>query len=436
MKSNYDFLTEALKNLDEKYIAETAECLSVPKNSSGRNITIDSEELIEIKNGIRKSNCVSAIIAVAAVFICVIVTSMFLIMNDNRVQALGSTPSDGFSDYSENNQSTQSKNENPSPDAGNNDFSELSNTVIQNMTKIDENTLLTDTEKYLQLVDLTDYKIVKEIPKSKTLIVQKFDGGFMIIDSDNFYEIYDVKGNKIKHIDIPKIQLEDRERTAINKMTLCISDDGKNIAYYGYKGLCINSVDLDNEIVMQTAEEVNDGFGEYPLMTKPYAYKNGIIYGEASKINQELNKNEFFFASFDTKTKEWKIYHKLDDKQQIFTHYYPFAENSFIIIDAGANSQATEGKLHYFVIGDTEMNEFVCEEGYESTKAFISGNAKYILTTYEHSMNEAEIKLYDTSTGEALISEKADHNVQTAYIDEESRKLYIAGSGNFIVKNF
>ena len=170
-------------------------------------------------------------------------------------------------------------------------------------------------------------------------------------------------------------------------------------------------------------------------MTRCLKYVDDTSYGEAAKYISGTGENEFFFASLDTKTKEWTIYYKLNDDQQIFNQD-DFTANSFLIVDEGANSQATEGKLHYFVIGDTEMKEFICEEGYESTNAFISGNAKYILTTYGHSMNEAEIKLYDTSTGEVLISEKMDHNVQTAYIDEESRKLYIAGRGNFIVKDF
>ena len=303
------------------------------------------------------------------------------------------------------------------------------------MTKINENTLLAETDEFLQLIDLNTYKVIKEIPRSDILLIQKFDGGFMTVHDGYFYEIYDIKGNITKRVDIPMRQREDGEIPAIDNMSICISTDGKNVAYYGYKGFCTNSVDLDNEVVLQTSEEVNSGFGAYPLMTKPYVYKDGIVYGEASKINQELNKNEFFFASFDTKTKEWKIYYKLDDKQQIFTHYYPFAENSFIIIDAGANSEYTEGKLHYFTIEDTEMKEFICEEGYESTNAFISPNAKYILTTREQTFGDAEIKLYDVKTGKVLLKQKTSNSALGAYIDENERKLYVQ-CGEFLVLDF
>ena len=445
MKSNYDFLTEALKNLDEKYIAETAECLSVPKNSSGRNITIDSEDLIEIKNGIRKSNCVSAIIAVAAVFVCVIVTSMFLIMNDNRVQALGSTPSDGFSDYSENNQSTQSKNENPSPDASNNDLSELSNTVIQNMTKIDENTLLAIGQDNLVLADTNTCKIIKKIPRTNGMYVQKFDGGFITIDTRHescSYNVYDNKGEKIKHVNIPMKKSDSdnpefsvhKEIPTIELTTFRISSDGEKVVYYGDNGLCTNSVELDNETVIQGTDEISEGFDKFYQMTKCLLYIDEIIYGEAVKYNSETDENEQFFASMNLKTKEWKYYQSLDDGPWIGIKN-DFVDNSFLIT-GGYGDYSTEGMLLYMTLGDATLKEFMCEENYEGVIAFISDNANFLLTTHEHSINDAEIKLYDVKTGEVLLKQKTDYHAQTAYIDENERKLYVVCGTEFSVFDF
>ena len=111
-------------------------------------------------------------------------------------------------------------------------------------------------------------------------------------------------------------------------------------------------------------------------------------------------------------------------------------DNSVIIVDAKGDDRYTEGKLYYLSIGETELKEFTCEEGYESVTAFISDNAKYILTTHPFSDFEAEIKLYDVKSGEVLLNKKVSNNALTAYIDENIRKLYVVCGTEFSVFDF
>ncbi|MBQ2797857.1 MAG: hypothetical protein IJF09_00555 [Ruminiclostridium sp.] len=84
-------LAQAMDALDEKYAIETAECLLVPKKSSERNVIINAEDLVEMKIKSKKSGFIAKIVAVAAAFICVATVSVFLIMNNNKVQVLGSS---------------------------------------------------------------------------------------------------------------------------------------------------------------------------------------------------------------------------------------------------------------------------------------------------------------------------------------------------------
>ena len=318
------------------------------------------------------------------------------------------------------------------------------NAFIQEITKIDENTLLAKHTDFIQLIDSNTYKIIKEIPGSDIVLVRRFCKGFVTISNSNFFEVFDLKGDMISHVDLParKPEGEELEYYApddkvplVNSFSLCISTDGDKVVYYSDKGLCTNNIAFDNEVVIHTKDEVNGGYKDLPIMIKPLLYKNDILYGEARKYNHTTNASEFFFASMNLKTKEWTIYQKLNKEQQIFS-CDSFPENSFLIVDAGADYRFTEGKLSYFTIGDNEMSEFVCEEQYESIRAFISDNANFILTTHEHSINDAEIKLYDVKTGEVLLKQKVEYHAQTTYIDEDARKLYAVCGTEFSVFDF
>ena len=164
-------------------------------------------------------------------------------------------------------------------------------------------------------------------------------------------------------------------------------------------------------------------------------YKEDLIYGTASKFNSEINKMEFFFASINSKTKEWTIYCKLNDDQQLFAHPCPFVDNSFITPYADAYYGFSDRNLPYLLVGDKELRKFTCEEGDESTNAFISPNGKYILTSRSFSDFDAEIKLYDVKTGEVLLKQKTSNSALGAYIDENGRKLYVK-CGEFLVLDF
>ena len=119
-----------------------------------------------------------------------------------------------------------------------------------------------------------------------------------------------------------------------------------------------------------------------------------------------------------------------------------FVEDSFIIGDIGADQRFTEGKLYYMSVGDKELKEFQCEESIESINGYISDNAKYILTAYEHQDENTGagldwgIKLYDAETGEILLKKEVFFYRIIAYIDEATRTLYIENGVQFYALDF
>ena len=101
MKELYDILTEAVDCIDQKYAEEAAESFSVKEQCSFGNITINAEDLIEMKKEVKKTNCLARIAAVAAAFMCVAVVSVFLVINNNKVQVLGNMESDSSNSISD-----------------------------------------------------------------------------------------------------------------------------------------------------------------------------------------------------------------------------------------------------------------------------------------------------------------------------------------------
>ena len=415
MNDIYDIITEAIDGIEEEYTLKAAERFFVAENGSKGNTTINAEDLIEVKNQTERARKAS-FVAVAAAIVCVVSVAVFFITNNNKVlvrDVMGTEP------YS----------------------SKITAGVsIQSVTKIDKNTLLAVHNYYIQLIDVNSYKVIKEIPVSAGALTKKIDNGFVIIDvryENCSFEIFDASGNMTKHVDIPRSASGGssyNETPVIDPLTICVSADGKSVVYYGDDGFCINSVELDNEIVLQPAEEFSGDIREVNQMTQFILYKDGVIYGKARKVNN-ANRFDYFFASFDVKTRDWKFYYSLNEKRKLFVQD-KFVENTFLTVDAVANPKYAEGKLYYSTIGSAKHKEFICEETYESIRAFISCNASYILTTHQHSMNDAEIKLYDVKTGEVIFTKKTYADARTAYIDENAKKLYFVCGGDLFVLDF
>lgn len=84
MKELHDILASAMDYLDEEYSAEAAECFSLKSSKDLVYHSINSEELIEMKNETKKTSNIAKIVAVAAAFMCVVAVSVFLIMNNNN----------------------------------------------------------------------------------------------------------------------------------------------------------------------------------------------------------------------------------------------------------------------------------------------------------------------------------------------------------------
>ena len=49
MKTIYDAMTEAIDDIDEKYLIKTAKCFHLPKEDAKRDIRINAEDLVEMK---------------------------------------------------------------------------------------------------------------------------------------------------------------------------------------------------------------------------------------------------------------------------------------------------------------------------------------------------------------------------------------------------
>ncbi len=449
MKYN-DILAEAMDNLDEKYATETAKCFVDTDKTVTRDISIDAENLIETNIQPKKSNHIAKFAAIAAAFVCVAAVSGFFIINGNKVQVQGTlsdsaessqitsdTPSEETTVKPEDASFPEKEDQNIHKDTDR--IVSLAGYSINNMTKLDENTLLANSNYSIFLYDLRTDKIIKQFDDS-AMLVQKIDNGFVLksIDYDNcYYEIYDVWGNLTNHVDIPVTPLDEEElqyatykvKPDIEPFSICVSADGKSVVYHGDNGFCTNTVNLDNEKVIVPVDKFNGGFEEFYVMLDIIHYEDDVIYGLGVRYFSETDEHERYFASMNVTTGEWNIHHKMEEHQQILNGG-EYIDNSFIII-----GDRSGGKLPYFSIGDNEMTKFVCEEGYESENAFISPNGKYILTSAEHSMFNAEIKLYDTETGEVLLTKNTYLDAYTTYIDEDARKLYVY-SGDLFVMDF
>ncbi len=91
----YEIIKNTINDIDEKFIEEASSCLPEKfDNESKKQITINAEDLVEMKKQIKKSNLIAKITGIAAAFICIATVSVFLIMNNNGVQVLGGTSSD------------------------------------------------------------------------------------------------------------------------------------------------------------------------------------------------------------------------------------------------------------------------------------------------------------------------------------------------------
>ncbi len=448
----YDnILAQAMDNLDEKYAIETAKCFVDTDKGSARDISVDAENLIETNIQSKKSNHIAKFAAIAAAFVCVAAVSGFFIMNGNKVQVQGT-----LSDSAESSQITSDlpseettvkpedasfpEKEDQNIHIDTDRIVSLAGYSINDMTKLDENTLLARSNFSILLFDLRTNKIIKEFDDISAIHVQKIDNGFVLksTDYDNcYYEIYDSWGNLTNHVDIPVKPLEEEElqyatykvRPVIDPYSICVSADGKSVVYHGDNGFCVNTVNLDNEKVIVPVDKFNGGFEEFNVMLDIMHYEDDVIYGLAVRYFSETVDHERYFASMNVTTGEWNIHHKMEEHQQILNGG-EYIDSSFIII-----GDRSGGKLPYFSIGDNKMKEFVCEEGYESENAFISPNGKFILTSTEHSMFNAEIKLYDAKTGKVLLTKNTYAGAFTAYIDEDARKLYVS-CGDLFVMDF
>lgn len=438
---NYnEILAEAMDCLDERYAVETAKCLLVPAEKSERNVTINSEDLIEIKNGIRKSNFISTFVAVAAVFICVAVTSIFFILSNNRVQT---QDSQSISDL------TSDAPESGLPPIRDGDIYKSTDRIvttlnINGITKFGKNTLFVETDYGISIFNINSKTVIREIAKPGGSYVQIYENGFVIIHQiDRFgsYDMYDISGNLIKHVDIPTRPLRDdepgegtsyTEKPIAYSSDLHFSADGKSVVYFGENGFCVNSSDFDNEVVLQPSGDFNGGFEEFYYMSDILLFKDDVVYGGASKFNSETEDTERYFAAFNVKTKEWTIYGRKYSTYML-SKSNDYANNSIRFVNYASDDENAEEIISYFTVGDIGLSKFVPEEIPMERDIYISSGGRFILTAYETEDREKRIKLYDVETGEVLLSKVTYFYVYSAYIDESERRLYVVSDDIFMM---
>ncbi|MBQ8791654.1 MAG: hypothetical protein IJZ51_10115 [Ruminiclostridium sp.] len=86
----YKLINSVINSIDEKYVEEASSCLPEDFGGSLKDVTINSEDLIEMKKQIKNTNSITKFIAIAAAFMCVAIVSVFLIVNNNKVPVLNS----------------------------------------------------------------------------------------------------------------------------------------------------------------------------------------------------------------------------------------------------------------------------------------------------------------------------------------------------------
>lgn len=96
MKKIYDALSVAIDSIDREYYEDAAEFLPIESNEISRCYFINEEDLVEMKSEAKKTSNIAKIVAVAAAFICVAAVSVFLIMNNNKVQVLDDLSSGSY----------------------------------------------------------------------------------------------------------------------------------------------------------------------------------------------------------------------------------------------------------------------------------------------------------------------------------------------------
>ncbi len=108
-KKDFDILTPTYKEKAEmkERLMQEAGCFSVQENRLDRSISVDAEELIEIKKPVKKMR-MSGFVAVAAALICVVSAVAFVVSNNNKVSVLSGTDNSTVSDSV-----LESKNEEP-----------------------------------------------------------------------------------------------------------------------------------------------------------------------------------------------------------------------------------------------------------------------------------------------------------------------------------
>ena len=96
MKEINDILEVAIDGIDKKYYEDAAEFLPLQSSEKLRCYFVNEEDLVEMKNEPKKTNHIGKIVAVAAAFVCVVAVSVFLIMNNNKVQVLDDLSSSSY----------------------------------------------------------------------------------------------------------------------------------------------------------------------------------------------------------------------------------------------------------------------------------------------------------------------------------------------------
>lgn len=305
-----------------------------------------------------------------------------------------------------------------------NQIIDLGMTSMSDISMIDEKTLIIQRAGDIVLYDVKENKVVNTIKnKSDFIEIQIIDNGFALVARDTFVnslEIYDTEGNPVKYVDVPN--------QFGNCSNLVVSKDGKHVVYSDYEGVHTDSVDAGDKTQINL---VNDTGLEY-VLALPYVYDGDDIY---CNVFDKENPNAPYFASYNTTTREMTIYCDLNYPKQFSSNIYI---NSFAISDPTESLTDTSDEIYYMTIGDGKASVLKCEDPRDNVQAYISDNAKYITTKAtgtEDPLNNT-VKIYDTETGEAIWEITMPKGAISAYVDENTREIYIISEFKIWVYEF
>ncbi|MBQ8790418.1 MAG: hypothetical protein IJZ51_03815 [Ruminiclostridium sp.] len=275
MKKIYDALSVAIDSIDRKYYEDAAELLPA-EDLTGEYL--NAEDFIEMKGEEKKINHIAKIVAVAAAFICVAAVSVFLIMNNNKVQVLDGLSSGSYESSTNSNENSTNMSENnfSTINSVKDDFEKITNSLkLQNFDNINFQDAVFSfpdvNEVYTLQYKITDYDITAD--DAYNYMCKRLD--------ELFPESFDdeEKANEIRFFDVQQ-KFHEEEQRIEEYPTL---EQYKAIKDKNYPYILTNHPTTG---INHTSDKVKENYLDI-LNGVLWCYDNGIL-AKRSEFNRSL----------------------------------------------------------------------------------------------------------------------------------------------------